>query len=148
VSSCWKIPILRQEFRPLTSVFLPVKLQYLDTLVIFAVVSIFTNVPVNEALEVITNKPDNNYALAEACVLYFEAILELLEVRLRAMGDEFLDGKDGTKVSSLLPTVTNICMRYVDKMDLDLTPYKLSLCLLYIDDMFVVCLHGRERLHN
>jgi hypothetical protein len=57
----------------------PVNLQSPDALVSFDV-SLFTNVPVNEALQVIRNKLHKGDTLAERSVLQVEAIMELLEV--------------------------------------------------------------------
>jgi hypothetical protein len=76
-----------------------VNLQSLDNLVSFDVVSIFSNVPVNEALLVIRNKLHNNDTLAEQSVLQVEAIMELQEVCLRTtyfqVDDKFFQQKDG-----------------------------------------------------
>jgi hypothetical protein len=55
-------------------------LQSSDTLVSFDVVSLFTNVPVDEALQVIRNKLHNDDTLAERSPLQVEAIMELLDV--------------------------------------------------------------------
>jgi hypothetical protein len=51
--------------------------QSLDTLVSFDFVSLFTNVPVDEALQLIRNKLHNDVTLAERSVLQVEAIVEL-----------------------------------------------------------------------
>jgi hypothetical protein len=61
----------------------PVNLRRQDTLVSFDVVSLFTNVPVDEALQVINNKLTNDNTLAERSILKVEAIMELLDVCLR-----------------------------------------------------------------
>jgi hypothetical protein len=60
-----------------------VNLQFLDILVSFGVVSLFSNVPVDEVLQVISNKLHNDDTLVELSVLQAEAIMELLEVCLR-----------------------------------------------------------------
>jgi hypothetical protein len=49
-------------------------------LVSFDVVSLFTNVPVDKAQQVIRNKLHNDDTLAEWSVLQVEVIMELLEV--------------------------------------------------------------------
>jgi hypothetical protein len=46
---CWKIRILRQDCGPSHTMVKSVNLQSLDILVSFVVVSLFTNVPVDEA---------------------------------------------------------------------------------------------------
>jgi hypothetical protein len=60
--------------------FKSVNLQYLGTLVSFDVISLFTNAPVNKALQVIRNKLHNDDTLAEWSVWWVEAIMKLLEV--------------------------------------------------------------------
>jgi hypothetical protein len=60
-----------------------VDLQSLNTLVSSDVVSHFTNVPANEALQVTRNKLHNNDTLGEWSVLQVKAIMELLEICLR-----------------------------------------------------------------
>jgi hypothetical protein len=57
-------------------------LQSLDIFVSFDV-SLFTNMAVNEALQVISNKLYNNHLLVEQSALEPEAIMKMLEVCLR-----------------------------------------------------------------
>jgi hypothetical protein len=58
-------------------------LQSPATLVHFDVVSFFTNLPIEEALQVVRNKLHNDNTLAEQSVLQVKTIMELLEVCLR-----------------------------------------------------------------
>jgi hypothetical protein len=58
-------------------------LQSPDTLINFNVLSLFTNVRVDKALQVIRNKLHNDDTLVERSILQVEAIVELLEVFLR-----------------------------------------------------------------
>jgi hypothetical protein len=85
-----------------------VNLQSLDTLTSFDVVSLFTNVPVDEALQFIT--------LAEQSALQAKAFMDLLEVSLRTISfqadDKFFKQKDGMAMgSSLSPTSTSSILR-------------------------------------
>jgi hypothetical protein len=57
-----------------------VNLQYLETLISFDDVSLFTIVPANKALQVIRNTLHNNDTLVEWSVLQVKAIMALLEV--------------------------------------------------------------------
>jgi hypothetical protein len=57
-----------------------IDLQHLDILVSFIVVSLFTNVPVDEPLEVISKKLHNFHTLSECSTLPVKAIMELFEV--------------------------------------------------------------------
>jgi hypothetical protein len=130
-----------------------VNLQPPDTLVSFDVVSLFTNVPVDEALQVISNKLHNDDTLAERSALQAEAIMELLEVCLKTtyfqVDDKFFQQKDGMAMgSSLSPIVSNIYMEYFEKLALDSAQHKPSLWLRYVDDTFVVWPHGPEHLQN
>jgi hypothetical protein len=74
-----------------------VNLQPLDTLVSFDALSVFTNAPVDEALQVIRNKLHYDDTLAERSVLQVEAIKKLLEVCLGAthfqVDDKFFQKK-------------------------------------------------------
>jgi hypothetical protein len=60
-----------------------ISLQHSDILVIFDVVSLFTNVPVDRALQVIEGRLPTDHTLAERSPLQVEAIMELLEICLR-----------------------------------------------------------------
>jgi hypothetical protein len=130
-----------------------VNLQSPDTLISFDVVSLFTNVPIDEALQVISKELRNYGTLAEPSVLQAEAIMELLEVCLKTtyfqVDDKFFQQKDGIAMgSSLSPVICNICMEHFEKLALDSAQYKPLLWLLYVDDIFVVWLHGLDWLHN
>jgi hypothetical protein len=128
-------------------------LQSSHTLVSFDVVSLFTNVPVDEALQVIRNKLYNDDTLAELSVLQVEAIMELLEVCLRTTyfqgDDKFFQQKDCMAMgSSLSPIVTNIFMEHFEKLALASAQHKPSVWLRYVDDTFVVWPHGPLRLQD
>jgi hypothetical protein len=83
-SPSWKIGILRQEFGPFHTVVKSVNLQSPDILASFDAVSLFTNVPVDEALLVIRNKLYIDYILVERSSLKPEAIMANLEVCRRS----------------------------------------------------------------
>jgi hypothetical protein len=106
-----------------------VNLQSLDTVVSFDVVSLFTNAPVDEALQVIRNKLHNNNTLAKPAVLQVKAIMELLEVCLKTtyfqVDDKFFQQKYGMAMgSSLSPAVSNVFMEHFEELALDSTQYK------------------------
>jgi hypothetical protein len=71
------------HYFPFIQLLKSVNLQSLDTLVSFYVVSLFNNVAINEAVQVIRNKLLNNDTLAERSLLQVDTIMELLEVCLR-----------------------------------------------------------------
>jgi hypothetical protein len=131
----------------------PVNLQSSDTLVSFDVVSLFTNVPVDEALQVIINKLHNDDTLVERSALQIEDVMELLEVCLRTtyfqVDDKFFQQKNGMAMgSSVSPIVSNICMEHFEKLALGSVEHKPSLWLRYVNDIFVIWPHGPERLQS
>jgi hypothetical protein len=96
----------------------PISVQPLDILASFDTVSLFTNVPVDEALQVIRNKLQNDHTLTERSSLEVEAIMELLEVCLKTtyfqMECKFFQQKDGMAMGSTLsPVVSNIFMEHL-----------------------------------
>jgi hypothetical protein len=109
-----------------------VNLRSSDTLLSFHVVSLFTDVPVDEALEVIRDKLNNDGTLTELSALQVEAIMERLEVCLRTtyfkVDDKFFQQNDGMAMgSSLSPVVSNIFMEHFEKFALDSAQHKPSL---------------------
>jgi hypothetical protein len=123
-------------------------MQSLDTLISFD--TVFTNVPVNKARQVIRNKLHNNDTLMEWSVLQVEAIMELLEVCLRTtyfqMEDKFFQQRDGMAMGrSLSSIISNNFMEHFEKLALDSALHKPLLWLWYIDDTSVIWPHGSER---
>jgi hypothetical protein len=130
-----------------------VNLQNTDSLVSFDVISLLTNVPIGENLDVIRSKLQDDNTLAERSILQVEDIMELLEVCLRTtyfqVDDKFFQQKNGMAMgSSLSPVVSNIFMEYYEKLALDTAQYKPSLWLRYVDETFVVWPHGLDRLQD
>jgi hypothetical protein len=98
-----------------------VNFQSLGTFISFDVVSLFTNVPVDEAVQVIRNKLHSDDTLAGRSVLQEEAIMELLEVCLRTTyfqaDDKVFEQKEGMAVGgSVSPIVSKIFMKHFDKL--------------------------------
>jgi hypothetical protein len=85
-----------------------VHLQSADTLVSFNAISLFTNVPVDEALQVIIHNDDS---LAEWSVLKVEPFMGLLQVYLRTIyfhvDDKFSQQKDDMATRSVLLPIVN-----------------------------------------
>jgi hypothetical protein len=130
-----------------------VNLQSSDTLIIFDIISLFTNVLVNKVLQVIRNKLHNDDTLMERSVLQAKAITELLEVCLSTtylqVDYKFFWQKDGmAKGSSLSPIVSNIFTEHFEKLALDSAQCKPLLWLWYVADTFVVWPHGPEWLQD
>jgi hypothetical protein len=124
-----------------------------QTLVSFDVVSLFTNVPIDEALQIIRSRLYIDNTLVEWSVLQVEAIMELLKFCFRAtyfqVDAKFCQQKDGAAMGScLLPIVSNIYIEHFEKLAFDSAQHKPSLCLQYVDDIFVVWPCGPEQLQN
>jgi hypothetical protein len=109
-----------------------VNIKTLDALINFSAVSLFTNVPVDIALLVISNKLHNDDTLAGRFVLQVKVIMELLEICLRTtyfqVDNKFFQHEDGMAVvSSLSHIVSSVFMEHFEKLALDLAQYKPSL---------------------
>jgi hypothetical protein len=128
-----------------------VNLQNEDSLVSFDVISLFTNVPVEEVLQVIRNKLGTNSSFPEHSPLQVEDVLELLDICLKFMDfqfeDKFYQQKEGMAIgNSLSPVVSNIFMEYSEEIALDTAEYKPAKWLRYVDDTFMVWPHGPAKL--
>jgi hypothetical protein len=113
-----------------------------DLLVSFDVVSLFTNVPVRESVEIIselTGLPKGFPKLIEFCLrnsyfLYNGTYYG--QVEGAAMG------------SPLSPVIANLFMEWFEKKALDTCAKKPTLWLRYVDDTFVIWPHGKEELQK
>jgi hypothetical protein len=81
----------------------------------FDVVSLFTNVPVEEVLQVIRNRLTTGPSLPERSPLQVEDVMELLDICLKTMyfqsEDKFYQQKEGMAMgNSLSPVAGNIRM--------------------------------------
>jgi hypothetical protein len=117
------------------------------------IVSLFTNVPVDKALQVIRNKLHNDHILTERSSLEVEAIMELLEVCLTTtyfqVDDKFFQQKGGMAMGSALsPVVSNIFMEHSEELVLGTANHRPSLWLRYVDDTFVIWPHGPDKLQE
>ena len=111
-----------------------------DMLVSFDVVSLFTMVPINEALLYIRqNFTDDITALFEHCLTttYFQ------------WNQDFYEQIDGVAMGSpLSPVIANFFMEKFEQQALEATDYKPICWFRYVDDTFVVWSHGEEKLKN
>jgi hypothetical protein len=87
-----------------------INLQSSDTLISFTVVSLFTNVLVNEAQTVIRNVLYNDSTLTEWSTLQVNTVMELLDVCLRTTYFQvhavFYQQKDGMAMIALHPQLS------------------------------------------
>jgi hypothetical protein len=128
-----------------------VNLQSPDTLVSFNVVSLFTNVPADEALQVISKDLWNDDTLAERSVLQAEAIMEFMEVCLKTtyfqVDVKFFQQKDGMAMGSYNPSYATFTWNILRNWLLTQlnTSHRYGCSTLMT---FVVWPHGPDRLHN
>jgi hypothetical protein len=129
-----------------------ITLQKEDCLVSFDVVSLFTNVPVGEVLQVVRDRLSTDPSFLERAPLQVEDVMELLDICLKTMYFQFEDTfdqqKEGMAVgNSLSPVVSNIFMEHSEEIALDTANYKPAKLLRYVDDTFVVWPHGPATLN-
>ena len=127
-----------------------------DLMVSFDVVSLFTNMPVDDALRSISTLLSNDDTLEERTTFRAGGICHLTELCLRAtyfqFGDQFFEQVDGAAMGSLLsPIVANLYMETFERETLASTVTAPRLWLRYVDDTFVIWSHRldkREEFHH
>jgi hypothetical protein len=127
-----------------------INLQNGDYLVSFDVVSLFTNVPMEEILQVIRNRLSMDHSFPERSSLQVEDVMELLDICLTTtyfqFEDKFYQKKESMAVGNSLSPV--IFMEHSEEIALDTADYKPSKWLRYVDDTFVVWPHGPAKLQE
>jgi hypothetical protein len=128
-----------------------INLKYEDYLTSFEVVSLFTNIPVKEVLQVIRNRLSMDPSFPEPSPLQVEDIMELLDICLKTMSfqfeDKFYQQKESMAMGkSLSPVASNIFVEHSEEITLDTDDHKPAKWLRYVDDTSVDCPHGPTRL--
>jgi hypothetical protein len=127
-----------------------INLQNEDCLVNFDI-SLFTNVPLEEVLQVIRNRLNMDPSFPERSPLQVEDVMELLNICLTTayfqFEDKFYQQKEGLGMgNSLSLVVNNIFTEHSEETALDTADHKPTKWLRYVDNTFVVWLHEPERL--
>jgi hypothetical protein len=130
-----------------------VTIQATDILVSFDVVSMFTNIPVDEALDVINAELLKDDTVESRSGLQLGPIMELLEVCLKTtyfqVHQKFFQQKDGMEMgNSLSSIVCELYMNHFEELALDSSPNRPSYWLRYVDDTFVIWPHGPNTLQG
>ena len=118
-----------------------------DVMVSFDVVSLFTNVPVDEAILVISNRLQQDETLKERTSIPIPELCHLVELCLRStysqFGQTFFEQVQGAAMGSpLSPIVANIFMEDLEMRALEMSPHKPRMWLRYVDDVFAIWPHG------
>lgn len=110
-----------------------------EVMVSFDVKSLFTNVPVGEALDVIHEKLMADDTLVKRTALTPSQIIRLLQICLRTtyFSVQYYQQKDGTAMGSpVSPVVANIFMEHIEKQAIRSSPYPIRFWRRYVDDTF------------
>ena len=103
--------------------------------------SLFTNVPVGEALDVIHEKLTADDTLAERTALSPSQIIKLLQICLRTTyflyQGQYYEQKDGTAMGSPVSlVVANIYMEHIEEIAISSPPHPIRFWRRYVDDTF------------
>ena len=124
-----------------------------DVVVSFDVVSLFTNVPVDETCNIIKEKLLEDANLHERTHLSVEEIVELLKLCLSTTcfqwRDDFYEQTSGAAMGSpLSPVLANIFMEHFEQNALASSALVPKLWKRHVDDIFAVWSHGKEYLNT
>ncbi len=122
-----------------------------DVMVSFDVVSLFTNVPVDETCNIIRGKLLEDTNLHERTQLSVVEIVDLLKLCLSTTcfqwRDDFYEQTSGAAMGSpLSPVLANIFMEHFEQNALANSALVPKLWKRYVDDIFAVWSHGKEHL--
>ncbi|XP_071054163.1 uncharacterized protein [Onthophagus taurus] len=122
-----------------------VKLDAGDMLVSFDVESLFTRVPVKDAVEGLRRK-----LIPEGLPGYVPDLVEYcLSSTYFSWKGEFYEQFEGAAMGSpLSPVIANFYMELFEEDALKKSQWKPKLWLRYVDDTFVIWQHGQKRLHE
>lgn len=124
-----------------------------DRMVSFDIVSLYTNVPIDDALEVISSMLHEDDTLEDRTAISAANICLLTELCLRStyfqFQNQFYEQVDGAAMGSpLSPIVVNLYMENFEQRALETYSLTPKVWIRYVDDTFVVWPHGEEALNG
>lgn len=124
-----------------------------EEMVSFDVVSLFTKVPVQEAVDVICKKLSEDDTLFERSELGVDTIRKLmmacLECRYFLCHSEFYEQKEGAPMGlSLSVVLANAYMEHLEESVLNTCALKPTIWRRYVDDTFILWPHGEDALQE
>jgi hypothetical protein len=127
----------------------PCKTSSTGTFVSFDIVSLFTNVPVEEVLLIIRNRLRTDPSFPEHPPLQFEDVMELLDICFKTIYFQYYQQKEGVAMgNSLSPVLSNIFMEHFEEIAMDTAECKPANWLMYVNDTFVIWPYGPENLQE
>ena len=127
--------------------------QETDIMASFDVVSLFTRIPVDEALHVISQRLQQDGTLKDRTSIPIPDLCALVELCLKStyfqFGESFYEQVEGAAMGSpLSPIVANVFMEDFETRALDTSPKKPKMWHRYVDDVFVIWPHGDQLLEE
>ena len=121
-----------------------------DQLVSFDVTSLFTQVPLHLAIQILEEKLNEDQSLPERTSISVPQILSLANLCLCStffrFQRQFFEQTDGVAMRSpLSPIIANLVMEHIEEKAILSAPLKPSLTR-YVDDTFVIWSHREEEL--
>ena len=130
-----------------------ISFQETDIMASFDVVSLFTKIPVDEALHVISQRLQQDDTLKDRTSIPIPDLCALVELCLKStyfqFGESFYEQVEGAAMGSpLSPIVANVFMENFETRALDTSSKKPKMWHRYVDDVFVIWPHGDQLLEE